>query len=225
MPVTSAPEIIKLRTASEYIFCCPRARGDAWRMMHTRLLHERAPIQGLAAVLDNGPAGDPANTSCTGRALSRVLDLPESQQDPQLELREFRKGLLAATPPVSPNPDKKHAQLTPVGPGHVSVDGLRIEGTSVFGSCKAELTISRGRVQYEVELATSGIMQLGWMPPHCQFTEMEGVGDAPCSFAYDGARLCKWNEKRKISKLALVLMHLIHPRRDHPTSYTCATKI
>ena len=193
--------------------------------MHTRLLHERAPIQGLAAVLDNGPAGDPANTSCTGRALSRVLDLPESQQDPQLELREFRKGLLAATPPVSPNPDKKHAQLTPVGPGHVSVDGLRIEGTSVFGSCKAELTIRRGRVQYEVELATSGIMQLGWMPPHCQFTEMEGVGDAPCSFAYDGARLCKWNEKRKISKLALVLMHLIHPRRDHPTSYTCATKI
>jgi SPRY domain len=47
--------------------------------------------------------------------------------------------------------------------------------------------------RYEVALQTSGIQQLGWATLRCQFTQEEGVGDTPDSYAYDGKRCRKWH--------------------------------
>jgi Kip1 ubiquitination-promoting complex protein 1 len=44
-----------------------------------------------------------------------------------------------------------------------------------------------------VTLQTSGIQQLGWATLRCQFTQEEGVGDTPDSYAYDGKRCRKWH--------------------------------
>ena len=46
---------------------------------------------------------------------------------------------------------------------------------------------------YEVTLGTGGIMQLGWATHACQFSNEEGVGDSPDSYAFDGKRVRKWN--------------------------------
>jgi hypothetical protein len=48
---------------------------------------------------------------------------------------------------------------------------------------------------YESTLGTSGIQQLGWATLRCRFTQEEGVGDAPDSFAFDGKRRQLWNVK------------------------------
>ena len=42
---------------------------------------------------------------------------------------------------------------------------------------------------------TAGIQQLGWATLQCQFTSEEGVGDTLYSFAYDGKRRRKWNQR------------------------------
>jgi hypothetical protein len=46
---------------------------------------------------------------------------------------------------------------------------------------------------YEIQLGSSGILQIGWTPPNARFTSEEGIGDSAHSFAYDGKRQRKWN--------------------------------
>jgi len=46
---------------------------------------------------------------------------------------------------------------------------------------------------YEVTLGTDGIQQLGWAAHGCTFTNEDGVGDSPDSYAFDGKRVKKWN--------------------------------
>lgn len=48
---------------------------------------------------------------------------------------------------------------------------------------------------YEVVLGTSGLMQIGWCTASCKFTREEGVGDTPYSYAIDGYREAKWNNR------------------------------
>ena len=40
---------------------------------------------------------------------------------------------------------------------------------------------------------TSGVMQIGWCTLATPFTHEKGVGDEETSYAYDGARIKKWN--------------------------------
>lgn len=51
------------------------------------------------------------------------------------------------------------------------------------------------KVQYEVHLLTSGLLQCGWCvtPSGLPFTSQEGVGDFPMSVAADGLRGLVWN--------------------------------
>ena len=49
--------------------------------------------------------------------------------------------------------------------------------------------------RYEVTIVTAGIQQLGWATLQCQFTSEEGVGDTQYSYAYDGKRRRKWNQR------------------------------
>ena len=62
-----------------------------------------------------------------------------------------------------------------------------------FSSVRANVAVFRGKWMYEVQLGSSGILQIGWTPPNARFTLEEGVGDSTHSYAYDGKRQRKWN--------------------------------
>lgn len=62
-----------------------------------------------------------------------------------------------------------------------------------FSSVRANVAAFRGRWMYEVQLGSSGILQIGWTPPNARFTSEEGIGDSAHSYAYDGKRQRKWN--------------------------------
>eukprot|EP00741_Cyanophora_paradoxa_P016509 tig00020927_g15940.t1 len=70
---------------------------------------------------------------------------------------------------------------------------LEMESHSNFTSCRANVCVYQGKWMYEVILGTGGVMQLGFCTMNCPFTNEEGVGDAPDSYAYDGKRMKKWN--------------------------------
>lgn len=67
------------------------------------------------------------------------------------------------------------------GPG-----GLRLEGQGSFASARADAGVSKGAWFFEVELLTSGIMQVGWCTAATPFTDDEGahlqlsVGSSDC---------------------------------------------
>jgi hypothetical protein len=46
---------------------------------------------------------------------------------------------------------------------------------------------------FEVQLHTSGIMQIGWVTDATTYTSEDGVGDSKDSYAFDGKRVRKWN--------------------------------
>lgn len=56
-----------------------------------------------------------------------------------------------------------------------------------------KINIFAGKWQYEVQLGTCGIMQVGWCTVLCKFMAEMGVGDTTHSYAYDGQRKKKWN--------------------------------
>jgi hypothetical protein len=78
-----------------------------------------------------------------------------------------------------------------------TANGLfEVRGTSSFSSVRGSLSLDPskgGKWMYEVQLHTSGIMQLGWVTPVTLYTPEDGVGDSKDSFAYDGKRVRKWN--------------------------------
>lgn len=76
---------------------------------------------------------------------------------------------------------------------HYSSYFAKIESHSNFSSIRANVCVHKGKWMYEVTLGTAGIQQLGWAPIDCPFTNEEGVGDSPDSYAYDGKRIKKWN--------------------------------
>lgn len=76
-----------------------------------------------------------------------------------------------------------------------SVDKLTATCTSPkgYGTAKANSALCKGKWQYEVQLGTCGIMQVGWCTIQCKFMGDTGVGDTTHSYAYDGQRKKKWN--------------------------------
>ncbi|KAI8610917.1 concanavalin A-like lectin/glucanase domain-containing protein [Chytriomyces sp. MP71] len=83
-----------------------------------------------------------------------------------------------------------------------TVPGALVRGTAVrndswtFESARSRVGVSgTGKYGFEVVLATSGIIQLGWATSDCRFDPEggEGVGDNSHSYAYDGNRKKKWH--------------------------------
>lgn len=72
---------------------------------------------------------------------------------------------------------------------------LLVESLAMFSSARANACVWKGKWMYEVILETSGVQQLGWVTLSCPFTEHKGVGDADDSYAFDGRRVRKWNNK------------------------------
>ncbi|XP_025107715.1 E3 ubiquitin-protein ligase RNF123-like isoform X1 [Pomacea canaliculata] len=85
--------------------------------------------------------------------------------------------------------------LSNVGTLIVEPDRLGVASHSNFSTVRANCCVYRGKWIYEIMLGSKGVMQLGWCTLNCRFSQEEGVGDTPDSYAYDGTRLRKWNVK------------------------------
>ena len=77
-------------------------------------------------------------------------------------------------------------------------EGDAVESFSNFASALSTACITTGRWAFDVELRTAGIAQLGWATSAAgaAFTNEEGTGDAPGSYAYDGRRVRRWGGGR-----------------------------
>ncbi len=70
---------------------------------------------------------------------------------------------------------------------------LDIKAKSNWVSIKANTAIFNKAFYYEVQIMTSGVMQIGWASLATVFRSTDGVGDDPTSYGLDGARKLKWN--------------------------------
>ncbi|KAL4425495.1 hypothetical protein ABPG75_009511 [Micractinium tetrahymenae] len=77
--------------------------------------------------------------------------------------------------------------------GTCEVNGTHVLSRSNFATVRSNACVFRGRWQYEVQLGSAGIMQLGWTTLAARFNSEEGVGDNHDSYAYDGRRLMRWH--------------------------------
>ncbi|GLD91660.1 hypothetical protein PINS_up000193 [Pythium insidiosum] len=81
--------------------------------------------------------------------------------------------------------------------GRVDIDRSgEIEGLSNFGSVSTiGVSLFGGKWFYEVEVVTSGLIQIGWIDSVFQGSsdQGEGVGDHSHSWSYDGNRQRRWN--------------------------------
>jgi len=92
-----------------------------------------------------------------------------------------------------PNPLKRVSGEALIG------EDLLVEGVSAGGfasvGCRGCL-LSKGKWYYELQLRTSGCMQVGWADAaYLGNAEVgDGVGDGPHSWAYDGWRQYRWHD-------------------------------
>ncbi|ELU17872.1 hypothetical protein CAPTEDRAFT_219187 [Capitella teleta] len=74
-------------------------------------------------------------------------------------------------------------------------DRVGVASQSNFSTIRATSCLYSGRWMYEVVLGSKGIMQIGWCTRSCRFSQEEGVGDTRDSYAFDGNRVRKWNNR------------------------------
>ncbi|GLH11947.1 E3 ubiquitin-protein ligase [Gryllus bimaculatus] len=99
------------------------------------------------------------------------------------DTREGRIG-----PPVVRFDIATHSGLFVVG-----ADRLSVNSQSNFSTIRANACLFKGKWQYELQLGSKGVMQVGWATNFCKFSQEIGVGDTANSYAYDGNRQRKWN--------------------------------
>ncbi|PSN30203.1 hypothetical protein C0J52_21037 [Blattella germanica] len=111
------------------------------------------------------------------------MDAPEDKQAWPVDTREGRIGPAGVRFDIS-----SHIGLFVIG-----ADRLSVNSQSNFSTIRANACIFKGKWQYEVQLGSKGVMQIGWATSDCKFSQETGVGDTVHSFAYDGNRVRKWN--------------------------------
>ncbi|CAL8088738.1 unnamed protein product [Orchesella dallaii] len=121
-----------------------------------------------------------------GQLIQRQLDavVEESKRQQRVVNQEGRLG---------PNIVKYDAS-SHIGTFIISNDRLSVNSQCNFGSVKACSCVYKGKWQYEVQLGSKGVMQIGWATLETKFSQEKGVGDTIDSYAYDGNRLRKWNK-------------------------------
>lgn len=75
----------------------------------------------------------------------------------------------------------------------ISKDKLSILSQSAFSTLKANACIYGGKYQYEVQLKSKGVMQIGFCSSQCRFTQDTGVGDTRYSYGLDGSKRRLWH--------------------------------
>ena len=63
-----------------------------------------------------------------------------------------------------------------------------------FATVLANAGVCQGKWQYEVNIASGAVMQVGWTSSKEMFSSERGVGDTIHSYAYDSNRAKAWNE-------------------------------
>ncbi|RHY34166.1 hypothetical protein DYB32_004179 [Aphanomyces invadans] len=173
----------------------PRITRAACGCYHTVLLSE----QGLVYTFgrnNKGQLGNRGNTDSLlpvplhvrpEKSARRVLDIAAGFYTTSLIVERKKDGDVAT------------ADQNVVLPlcGRVDIDRSgEIEGLSNFGSISAVgVSLYRGKWFYEVEVVTSGLIQIGWIDGYFQGSsdQGEGVGDHAHSWSYDGNRQRRWN--------------------------------
>lgn len=64
-----------------------------------------------------------------------------------------------------------------VGSFIISTDRLGVSSQCNFGSVRACACVYKGKWQYEVQLGSNGVMQVGWATLETKFSQEKGVGD------------------------------------------------
>ncbi|KAL4860036.1 E3 ubiquitin-protein ligase RNF123 [Chlorella vulgaris] len=77
--------------------------------------------------------------------------------------------------------------------GNCDIQGFHVSSRTNFSTVRSSVCVFKGRWMYEVQLGSSGIMQLGWTTLQARFNSEEGVGDNQDSYAYDGRRKMRWH--------------------------------
>lgn len=75
----------------------------------------------------------------------------------------------------------------------MSKDRLSLLSQSAFSTLRANATVFAGRFQYEVQLKSKGVMQIGFCSAQCRFTQDTGVGDTKNSYGLDGSKKRLWH--------------------------------
>eukprot|EP00854_Cymbomonas_tetramitiformis_P010087 gene10087-11939_t len=151
----------------------------------------------LRYILELGPTKKPLVTKESQIHFSNVQEALNEQlqgleADPADEEGEYAEAAGRLGPSVVVM-DRQNAS----GEIKFSDNNLSLDSQSNFTSCRANVCVYRGKWMFEATLVTAGIQQLGWATMNCPFTNEEGVGDAPDSYAYDGKRVKKWNVTRQ----------------------------
>ncbi|RHY55188.1 hypothetical protein DYB30_001880 [Aphanomyces astaci] len=173
----------------------PRITRAACGCYHTVLLSE----QGLVYTFgrnNKGQLGNRGNTDSLlpvplhvrpEKSARRVLDIAAGFYTTSLIVERKKDGDVATA---------DQSLVLPLC-GRVDIDRSgEIEGLSNFGSISAVgVSLYRGKWFYEVEVVTSGLIQIGWIDGYFQGSsdQGEGVGDHAHSWSYDGNRQRRWN--------------------------------
>eukprot|EP00053_Salpingoeca_punica_P019404 m.196096 g.196096 ORF g.196096 m.196096 type:complete len:1198 (-) comp17645_c1_seq2:205-3798(-) len=129
------------------------------------------------------------NTSNLDIYLSEQLEYLKTQQSSRAP--SSQSGRRLGPPIVMFDPETLH-------PAPRSQDDsqpfLSFSGHGRFSSVRANTCVATGKWMYEAQMGTAGLQQIGWAMSNCVFSDENGVGDSPDSYAYDGKRLKLWNQ-------------------------------
>ncbi|XP_075216165.1 E3 ubiquitin-protein ligase RNF123-like isoform X2 [Lycorma delicatula] len=116
----------------------------------------------------------------------RLESIDEEFQDSALPYIDSRPGKLGCR-------EVRFDVSTHVGLFVIGTDRLSINSQSNFSTLRANACFFKGKWQYEVQLGSKGVMQIGWAMADCKFSQEIGVGDTINSYSYDGHRVRRWN--------------------------------
>lgn len=143
----------------------------------------------FSETLSTGKLKDNATFSRTVQSVNLVDEYVKTVLSRKTILEKFkdlREGRLG------PDFVKFEVSSSP-GQYHLSPDRLSVNSQGTFSTIRANVAVFKGKWMYELQLGTKGIMQVGWGTSKSKFNHVAGVGDDPCSYAYDGNRIKKWN--------------------------------
>ncbi|KAJ9584194.1 hypothetical protein L9F63_021458, partial [Diploptera punctata] len=90
-------------------------------------------------------------------------------------------------------PEHKDGYPEDMREGRIGPASVRFDIKFTHCTIRANACVFKGKWQYEVQLGSKGVMQIGWATSDCKFSQETGVGDTVHSYAYDGNRVRKWN--------------------------------
>ncbi|CUG75657.1 Hypothetical protein, putative, partial [Bodo saltans] len=176
---TSSPTLVSLEAST----AASHAAVNAMVSCGQQQMASATGAHNLRTSPRTGRPSSPSNFSASASSTSSVFD--------------------AVPPPAIPHDPYTDGEplrwVVPPGVGDVAVADMSVQWSltagSQFSSALCNAAVIRGKWMYEVTLASSGLLQIGWSAPMLLFpwTPRLGVGDFPFTVAFDGHRQQLWN--------------------------------